>query len=102
MGIGDPEPFAARTAYRARQRLGNAGGLADCGVNLTRLSSDEWSRPRHWLSHEDEFMFVLEGESVLVEDERVTPLRAGDAAAFPKDTGNGHHTINRSRADAVY
>jgi uncharacterized cupin superfamily protein len=29
-------------------------------------------------------------------------LRAGDCAAFPKGSGNGHHLINKSGAMAVY
>lgn len=102
IGVGYPEPFAALSANRLRHRLGNAGGLSDFGVNLTRLPPGEWSSQRHWHSHEDEFVFVLEGELILIEDEGETLLRAGDAAAFPKASGNGHHMINRSQQDAVY
>ncbi|HEV8330316.1 MAG TPA: cupin domain-containing protein [Steroidobacteraceae bacterium] len=45
---------------------------------------------------------VLEGELTLIEDGGETVLRAGDCAAFPKGTGNGHHLINRSSAMAVF
>lgn len=102
MGVGYPPPFDAPCTQRIRQRLGNAGGLADFGVNLMRLPPGNWSSQRHWHSHEDEFVFVLEGELTLIEDGGETILRAGDAAAFPKNTGNGHHMINRSDATAVY
>ncbi len=95
-------PFAALTAHRSRKKLGDAGGLSDFGVNVTRLPPGEWSSQRHWHSHEDEFVYVLEGELVLVEDEGETVLRAGDAAAFPKGAGNGHNMINRSAKDALY
>jgi uncharacterized cupin superfamily protein len=101
-GTGYPEPFNAPCAERIRQRLGNAGGLTDFGVNLMRLPPRSWSSQRHWHSHEDEFVFVLDGELVLIEDGGETVLRAGDCAAFPKGTGNGHHMINRSSATAVY
>jgi uncharacterized cupin superfamily protein len=101
-GVGYPAPFAALSANRLRQRLGDAGGLSDFGMNLTRLPPGEWSSQRHWHSHEDEFVFLLEGELVLVEDEGESLLHAGDAAAFPKGAGNGHHMINRSDRDAVY
>jgi uncharacterized cupin superfamily protein len=101
-GSGYPAPFASPCAGRLRQRLGDAGGLADFGVNLTRLPPGGWSSQRHWHSHEDEFVWVLEGELVLVEDGGETPLRAGEGAAFPKGTGNGHHLVNRSPAWAVY
>jgi uncharacterized cupin superfamily protein len=102
LGVGYPEPFAAACAERLRQRLGNAGGLKDFGVNLMRLPPGNWSSQRHWHSHEDEFVFVLAGELVLVEDQGETVLHAGECAAFPKNSGNGHHMINRAQATAVY
>ena len=101
-GAGYPPPFDAPCAERVRQRLGNAGGLTDFGVNLMRLPPGNWSSQRHWHSHEDEFVYVLEGELTLIEDGGETVLRAGDCAAFPKGSGNGHHLINRSGAMAVY
>ncbi len=102
LGSGYPAPFDAPCATRTRQRLGNAGGLTDFGVNLMRLPPGAWSSQRHWHSHEDEFVYVLEGELTLVEDGGETLLRAGDAAAFPKGSGDGHHLINRSGALAIY
>ncbi len=101
-GSGYPAPFNAPCAERVRQRLGNAGGLVDFGVNLMHLPAGGWSSQRHWHSDEDEFVYVLEGELTLVEDGGETLLRAGDCAAFAKGTGNGHHLINRSEAIAVY
>jgi uncharacterized cupin superfamily protein len=101
-GCGYPAPFDAPCAGRTRRRLGNAGGLTDFGVNLMRLPPGGWSSQRHWHSHEDEFVHVLEGELILVEDAGETVLHAGDSAAFPKNSGNGHHLINRSAGTAVY
>lgn len=101
-GASYPPPFDAPCADRVRYRLGNAGELTDFGVNLTRLPPGNWSSQRHWHSHEDEFIYVLEGEITLIEDDGETPLRAGDCAAFPKNSGNGHHLINKSASDAVY
>jgi uncharacterized cupin superfamily protein len=101
-GVGYPAPFAELSAARIRKRLGEAAGLTDFGVNLTRLPPGNWSAQRHWHSHEDEFVFVVEGEVVLVEDGSETVLTAGQCAAFPKNSGNGHHLINRSQGDALY
>jgi uncharacterized cupin superfamily protein len=101
-GTGYPAPLDAPCAERVRQRLGNAGGLVDFGVNLMRLPPGNWSSQRHWHSDEDEFVYVLEGELTLIEDGGETLLRAGECAAFPKGSGNGHHMINRSGATAVY
>ena len=101
-GSGYPQPFRGPCAERMRQRLGDAGGLTDFGVNLMRLPPGNWSSQRHWHSHEDEFVFLLEGELTLIEDDVETVLRAGGCAAFAKGTGNGHHLINKSAATAVY
>jgi uncharacterized cupin superfamily protein len=101
-GTGYPPPFDAPCTERIRQRLGNAGGLKDFGVNLMHLPPGNWSSQRHWHTHEDEFVYVLEGEVVLIEDQSEVVLRAGDCAAFAKNTGNGHHMINRSNMTAVY
>ncbi len=102
LGTGYPSQFNAPCAERVRQRVGDAGGLTDFGVNLTLLPPGNWSSQRHWHSAEDEFVYVLEGEVTLIEDGGPNVLRAGDCAAFPKNSGNGHHMINRSDAVAVY
>jgi len=101
-GTGYPPQFNAPCAERVRQRLGEAGGLKDFGINLMRLPPGNWSSQRHWHSQEDEFVYVLEGEVTLIEDQGETILRSGDCAAFPKGTGNGHHLINRSQTTAIY
>jgi uncharacterized cupin superfamily protein len=101
-GSGYPPPFDAPCAQRTRRRLGEAGRLSDFGVNLMTLPPGGWSSQRHWHSHEDEFVYVLEGELTLIEDGGETLLRAGDCAAFAKGTGDGHHMINRSAAPAIY
>lgn len=101
-GSGYPSPFDAPCNARIRQRLGDAGGLRDFGVNLMTLPPGGWSSQRHWHSDEDEFVHVLEGELTLVENDGEILLHVGDCAAFPKGTGNGHHLINRSSAMAVF
>ena len=76
----------ARSGYAGRSAqklpLGNAVGLTQFGVNLTRLKPGAASALRHWHENEDEFIYVLEGELVLVENEGETILRPGDAAGF--------------------
>lgn len=96
-----PAPFHLKAGERIRQRLGDAGGLNDFGVNLMQLPSGAWSSQRHWHSAEDEFVWVLEGEVMLVSDEGEQILRAGDCAAFPKNRPNGHHLMNKSDAMAI-
>jgi uncharacterized cupin superfamily protein len=96
-----PKPFDAVVMGRARQRLGNAAGLDQFGVNLCRLAPGAASSQRHWHSQEDEFVYVLDGEVTLIEDGGETILKAGDAAAWKAGAPNGHCLINRSDRDAL-
>ena len=97
-----PDQFSDVVRGRVRQRLGDAGGLTQFGVNLSRLPPGVASSLRHWHQVEDEMVFILEGEVVLLEDAGETVLQAGDAAAFKANSGDGHCLINRSTRDAVF
>lgn len=99
---GYPPPYRSVVDGRSKRRLGDAGGLTQFGVNLTRLKPGAASALRHWHATEDEFVFVIEGEMSLIEDTGETTLKAGEAAAFPAGAPNGHHLVNRSAKDAVY
>ena len=100
-GTGYPEEFAAPCKPRRRWRLGDAVGLDQFGVNLLRLPAGAWSSQRHWHSAEDEFVWVVEGEVVLIEDDGETVLRAGDCAGFKAGVADGHKIENRSGREAV-
>jgi uncharacterized cupin superfamily protein len=101
-GSGYPEPFRAAVAGRAKRALGDAFGLTQFGVNLVRLPPGCWSSQRHWHSHEDELVMVVEGELTLVTDAGKQPLRPGMVAGFPAGRNDGHHLINRTDREAVY
>ncbi len=94
-------PFDQPCKARFSFRLGDAAGLSQFGVNLTRLPPGTWSSQRHWHEREDEFVYVLAGEVVLIEDGGEVTLVAGDAAGFKSGVPNGHHFINRSNAEAL-
>src|SRR5580700_8438857 len=97
-----PEPFNRVVAGRSRKRLGVAAGLDQFGGNLTTLKPGAASALRHWHEQEDELVFVLEGEVVLIEDGGETVLKPGDAAGFKANSGVGHHIVNKSNRDAVF
>jgi uncharacterized cupin superfamily protein len=100
-GTGYPEPLRGMVKGRERKALGDAGGLTQFGVNYTRLKPGAASAHRHWHEKEDELVYVLEGELVLVEDDGETIMGPGDAAAFKAGVDNGHHLVNRSDRDAL-
>jgi uncharacterized cupin superfamily protein len=100
-GTRYPEPFAEPCRGRSWRMLGDVAGLTQFGVNLLTLAPGVWSSQRHWHTHEDEFVHVLSGEVVLVEDAGETLLRAGDSAGFKAGVPNGHCLQNRSDTDAL-
>jgi uncharacterized cupin superfamily protein len=99
---GYPPPFDKEVAGRWYRRLAPAAGLTEFGVSHVTLKPGAWSSQRHWHKGEDEFLVMLSGEAVLVEDDGQTILRAGDCAAWPKGSANGHHLRNESDSDCVF
>jgi uncharacterized cupin superfamily protein len=99
---GYPPPFDADVAGRWVRRLAPPTGLADFGVSQVTLKPGAWSSQRHWHDGEDEFLVMLSGEAVLVEDDGRTVLCAGDCAAWPKGSTNGHQLRNESDEDCVF
>lgn len=99
-GTRYPAPFDAPCRERSWRKLGEAAGLTQFGVNLVTLAPGVWSSQRHWHSHEDEFVYVLEGELVLVTDAGEELLRAGDCAGFRAGVRDGHCLQNRSQREA--
>jgi uncharacterized cupin superfamily protein len=100
-GAGYPPPLNQPCLSRKRWQLGNAAGLTQFGVNLLRLPAGSWSSQRHWHHTEDEFVYVLEGELVLVTDTGEETLNAGDCVGFKAGVKDGHHIQNRSSKEAV-
>ena len=101
-GSSYPEPFRSRVADRAKRRLGDACGLTRFGVNLVTLGPGGQSALRHWHTQEDEFVYVLAGEVVLVTGAGEQVLTPGMCAGYPGGQRDAHHFINRSAAPATY
>jgi uncharacterized cupin superfamily protein len=99
---GYPEPFRSRVLPREKRRLGDACGLTRIGVNLTTLAPGKESSMRHWHTHEDEFVFVLDGELVLRTTEGEQTLKAGMCAGFPAGVPDGHQLLNRTDRPVRY
>jgi uncharacterized cupin superfamily protein len=96
-----PEPFFGRMAKREKRALGDAFGLRNFGVNLTRLAPGGESSLLHRHSKQDEFIYILEGEPTLVTETAETVLRPGMCAGFPAQ-GMAHQLVNRTDRDVLY
>lgn len=99
---GYPADHAAIVQGRWVRRLGPAHGLSDFGVSHVVLKPGAASSQRHWHEDEDEFVLMLAGQAVLVEEGARTPMAAGDMAAFPKGEPSAHHLVNESTADCIF
>ena len=97
-----PEPFASQMGDRSFTSLGDAAGLTQFGVVLVTVEPGGLSSLRHWHTDEDELVYVLSGELVLVENDGETVLAAGEAAGFRAGVEDGHHLQNRSDQPAQY
>ena len=99
---GYPAPWSDAVQGRWYRRLAPASGITDFGFSHVTLAPGAWSSQRHWHEGEDEFVVMLAGEAVLVDDSGETAMRPGDVAAFPKNDGNGHVLQNRSDTECVF
>ena len=101
-GSSYPEAFKAPVLARSKRALGDALGLTRYGVNLVSLEPGAWSAHRHWHTHEDEFVLVLEGQVTLVTDAGEQELSPGMVAGFPGGAADGHHLVNKSDRPVLY
>ena len=97
-----PAEYAGAVQGRLKRALGDQFGLTQYGVNLTELAPGAASSVRHWHKVEDEFIYALEGEVVLVDDDGEHLLTPGMCAGFKANVPNGHQLVNRSQAPARY
>ena len=97
-----PEPFFSRMKGRDKRPLGDLFGLANFGVNLTRLKPGGSSSIRHAHTKQDEFLYILEGRPTLITDAGRTALKAGMCAGFKAGTGDAHQLVNETDEEVVY
>ena len=101
-GSGYPEPYRSRCLPREKRQIGTALGLTKIGINQTILPPGKESSMRHWHTHEEEFIYVLAGEVVLITEGGEQLLTPGMCAGFPLATEDGHQLVNRGSVPAVY
>lgn len=97
-----PAPFDHGMGPMLGAELGDPGGLTQFGAHLDVLMPGGFSSQRHWHENEDEFLMIVEGAAVLIDDNGEHAMRAGDCAAFPAGDGNGHHLRNDGAVPVAY
>src|SRR4026208_2250242 len=80
---------------RTRSRAGSC--------TSSRARGGRWQAARrHAHSRQDEFVYILEGEAVLITASGETLLKPGMCAGFKAGTGDAHHLVNRTKKDVVF
>ena len=102
VGTNYPEGYREVVEGREKRKIGEAAGLTRFGVNLVTLRPGGASAHRHYHSHEDEFVYVLEGEATLVTDGGEQLLGPGMAAGFPAGVADGHQLVNKTESPVLY
>ena len=97
-----PEPFASRMRGREKRALGDAFGLTNFGVNLTRLAPGAVSSLRHAHTAQDEWIYVLQGEPTLHTDAGPARLCPGMCAGFKAGSGDAHQLRNETDLEVLY
>ncbi|WP_417724014.1 cupin domain-containing protein [Salipiger sp.] len=98
---GTPEAQAALGHYEALL-YSDTGGLGQFGAFVEVLAPGSRSSDRHWHEQEDEFLYMLEGEATVIENDGAHLLSPGDACCWPAGVADGHHVVNRSGASCSY
>src|SRR3954447_5301204 len=99
---GYPAPFRDGQRKRWNRRLADWGGLINFALNFVRVEPGGQSSARHAHTRQDEFVYVIDGEFVLVTDAGRETVRSGTCIAFPAGTGDGHHFLNLTDEDAAF
>ncbi len=92
-------PMTARSRWRSTSITATGFGLTRIGIHHQRLLPGHRSCYPHAESHEEEFVFVVEGEAMPGSTAGCTASRTGEAIAFPAGTGISHNFINNGAAD---
>ena len=91
-----PEPFRTTLGKAESRRMARHFGLTAIAVNLVHLEPGCQSALRHWHLKNEEFVYILAGELVLITDEGETVMKPGMVAGFIGGEENAHHLVNRS------
>ncbi len=99
--MGQPHPVSGQNdGPYSEIALGDQVGLSQFGVHLERIPPGSRTSHRHWHEGEDEFIYLVSGELVLIEAAE-TLLTAGDAAGWKAGQATAHCLENRSDREAV-
>ncbi|WP_227267518.1 cupin domain-containing protein [Roseobacter weihaiensis] len=99
---GYPGPYNLGRGFLSYLPLSDAGGLTQYGASVETLHPGKQSSQMHWHSHEDEFLFVLDGTLTVVENGVETQIVPGDACAWKAGDETAHCLRNHTQTPVRY
>jgi uncharacterized cupin superfamily protein len=97
------DPIKPELFHRRHEaRLSKSLGITQFGVNHVILEPGTYSALRHWHEGEDEFVYILSGKLVLIDENGEHELIEGSVAGFPANVPNAHHIANKSNQNASF
>ncbi|MFN7904029.1 MAG: GNAT family N-acetyltransferase [Pseudobdellovibrionaceae bacterium] len=93
---GDNETFGE--GFRLTDHI----GLKNLGISYDYLPAGTRSAFPHAHTHEEEFVYVLQGQPTVWLDGFTKTIGADEFAAFPSNTGLSHCLINDSNDEVIY
>ena len=97
-----PPSLASAVKGRSKRALGDHFGLSQYGFNQVTLEAGAASSIRHYHMKEDEFVYVIEGEITLFDNDGEHTLTPGMCAGFKAGVANGHKLVNKSGKPSSY
>ena len=97
-----PKEFASVISGREKQRIGDAAGLTQFGVNITCIKAGSASALRHWHEQEDEFIYMLEGTFDLQLGEAKIQAHPGDLVRMPMGVPHAYHNNTAAPTRALF
>ena len=102
-GVSDyPDPWNLGRGHISYRHITEAGGLTQFGAAVETLHPGRQSSQPHWEEHEDEFLYMLDGELTVVEDGVETVIHSGDACCWKAGMAVAHTLRNHTDRPATY
>ena len=96
------ELLGARLDGREKRALGDAFGLTNFGINLTRLAPGALSALLHAHSRQDELVYILQGHPTLRTASASIMLAPGQCAGAKAGSGLACQLVNATAEDVLY
>jgi uncharacterized cupin superfamily protein len=91
--------FLNSNAVRVNKSLGDLAGITGLGFHIIEVEPGHETTEHHLHHHEDECVYILEGEATAMIGDEAFPVKAGDFIGYRK--GGLAHSIRNTGTDTL-